>query len=73
MDCSTSGFPVLHYLQSLLKLMLVMLSKHLIFCCPLLLNYALDNSKRSRIGRELAGCGLVLSGTYWGIIVPAVL
>ena len=53
---------------------LVMLSNHLILCCPLLLlNYALDNSKRSRIGRELAGCGLVLSGTYWGITVPAVL
>ena len=43
MDCSTPGFPVLHYLtlsQSLLKLMsieLVMPSNHLILCCSLLL------------------------------------
>ena len=39
MDCSTPGFPVLHNLQSLLKLVsteLVMPSNHLIFCCPLL-------------------------------------
>ena len=38
MDCSRSGFPVLHHL--LLKLMpieSVMPSNHLIFCCPLLL------------------------------------
>ena len=40
MDCSTSGFPVLHYLPSLLKLMSiksVMASNHLILCHPLLL------------------------------------
>ena len=40
MDCSTPGFPVLHYLLELLKLMsieLVMPSNHLILCCPLLL------------------------------------
>ena len=40
MDCSTPGFPVLHYLQSLLKFMsieLMMPSSHLILCCPLLL------------------------------------
>ena len=40
MDCSTPGFPVLHYIQSLLKLMsikLVMPSNHLILCRPLLL------------------------------------
>ena len=41
MDCGTPGFPVLHYTQSLLKLMsieLVMLSYHLIFWhCFLLL------------------------------------
>ena len=39
MDCSTPGFPVLHNLQSLLKLVsteLVMPSNHLILCCPLL-------------------------------------
>ena len=39
-DCSTPGFPVLHHLQSLLKLMSiesVMPSKHLILCHPLLL------------------------------------
>ena len=40
MDCSMPGFPVLHYLQELLKLMpieSVMPSKHLIFSCPLIL------------------------------------
>ena len=40
MYCSTLGFPVLHCLQSLLKLMPIesmMLSNHLILCCPLLL------------------------------------
>ena len=40
MDCSTPGFPVLHHLQSLLRLMSiqsVMPSNHLILCHPLLL------------------------------------
>ena len=40
MDCSMLGFPVLHYLQSLLKLKsieLVMPSNDPILCCPLLL------------------------------------
>ena len=39
-DCNTPGFPVLHCLRSLFKLMsieLVMPSNHLILCCPLLL------------------------------------
>ena len=38
-DCSMPGFPVLHYLLSLLKLKSIeslMLSNHLILCCPLL-------------------------------------
>ena len=40
MDCSTPGFPVLHHLPELFKLMStesVMPSNHLILCCPLLL------------------------------------
>ena len=41
MDCSTQGYPVLHYLlefaQIHVHLMSVMPSNHLIFCCPLLL------------------------------------
>ena len=40
MNCRTSDFPVLHYLQSLLKFMSiesVIPSNHLILCCPLLL------------------------------------
>ena len=40
MDCSTPGFPVLHYLWSLLQLMSIesgMPSNHLILCHPLLL------------------------------------
>ena len=38
MNCSTPGFPVLHCLRSLLKLMSiesVMSSNHLLLCCPL--------------------------------------
>ena len=40
MECSTPGFPVLHYSRILLKLMFiesVMLSNHLVLCHPLLL------------------------------------
>ena len=40
MSCSTPGFPVLHHLPELLKLMCIesaMPSNHLILCCPLLL------------------------------------
>ena len=40
MDCITPGFPVLHYLLEFAKLMSiewVVLSNHLILCCPLLL------------------------------------
>ena len=40
MDCSMPGFPVLHHLPELLKLMSiesVVPSNHLILCCPLLL------------------------------------
>ena len=40
MDCSMPGFPVFHYLPSLLRLMSiksVMSSNHLILCCPLIL------------------------------------
>ena len=40
MDCSMPGFPVLHHLSGLLKLMStesVTPSNHLILCCPLLL------------------------------------
>ena len=40
MDCSTPGFPVLHYLLEFAQIMfveLMMPSNHLILCCPLLL------------------------------------
>ena len=39
MDCSMPGLPVHHQLLELLKLMsieLVMLSNHLVLCCPLI-------------------------------------
>ena len=39
-DCSTPGFPILHYLLSLFKfapIESVVLSNHLLLCCPLLL------------------------------------
>ena len=40
-DCRTQGFPVLHYLLEFAQThvhWVVMLSKHFIFCCPLLLS-----------------------------------
>ena len=49
MDCSTPGFPVLHNLRSLLKLMsieLVMPFNHLILCRPLLLPPSIFPSNR---------------------------
>ena len=39
MDCSMPGFPVLHYLQSLLRFMSIesmMPFSHLVLCCPFL-------------------------------------
>ena len=39
-DCSTPGFPVLHYFPGVLKLMSIesmIASNHLLLCCPLLL------------------------------------
>ena len=50
MDCSTPGFPVPHYLQSLLILMStesVMPSSHLILCHPLLLLPSIFPSTRA--------------------------
>ena len=58
MDFSTPGFPVLHHLQSLLKLMSiesVMPSKHLILCHPLLLLPSVFLSIRI-FSNELALC-----------------
>ena len=49
MDCSTPGFPVLHYLPELLKLMSIesmMSSNHLILGCPLLLLPSIFPSSR---------------------------
>ena len=37
MDCSTPGFPVHHELPEFMSIESVMLSNHLILCCPLLL------------------------------------
>ena len=56
MDCSTQGFPVLHYSWSLLKLMStesVMSSNHLILCLPLLLQVSIFPSFRA-FSNELA-------------------
>ena len=55
-DCSMPGFPVLHHLWSLLKLMSiesVMPSNYLILCCPLLLLPSIFSSVRV-ISDELA-------------------
>ena len=48
MDCSTPGFPVLHYLPEFAQMFieLVMPSNHLILCCPLLLSPSIFPSIR---------------------------
>ena len=58
MDCSTPGFPVLHCLPELLKLMsieLVMPSNHLILCHPLALLLSVFPSIRA-FSNESAVC-----------------
>ena len=57
-DCSLPGFPALHYLQSLLKLMStesIMPSNHLVLCHPLLLLPAISPSIRV-FSNKLAFC-----------------
>ena len=64
-NCSTPGFPVLHYLPELLKLMsieLVMPSNYLILCCPLLLLLSIFPSIRF-FSSELAFC--IKWPKYW--------
>ena len=80
MGCSTPGFPVLHYSQSLLKLMSiesVMLSNHLILCHPLLLLPSIFNDSIRVFCNELAVCirwpkyysfSISLSKEYSGLI-----
>ena len=49
MDCSTPGFPILHYLPEFAQIYVhwvVMLSNHLILCCPLLLRPSIFPSIR---------------------------
>ena len=62
-DCNTPGFPVLHWLQSLLKFMsieLMMPSNHFILCCPLLSSILLSTRVFSN---ELALC--IKWPKYW--------
>ena len=65
MNCSTPGFPVLHISQSLVKFMsieLMMLSKHLILCFPLLSLPSIFSSIRV-FSRELVPC--IRWPKYW--------
>ena len=55
MDCSTPGFPVLHYLLKLMSIKSLMPSNHLIFCRPLLLLPSIFPSIRV-FSSELALC-----------------
>ena len=69
MDCSTPIFPVLHHLQSLLKLMSiesVMSTNHLILCHPLLLLPSIFPSTRV-FSNELALC--IRWPKYWSFSV----
>ena len=69
MDCSTPGFPVLHYVQSLLKLMSiesVMPSNHLILCHPILLLPSIFPSIRV-FSNESALC--IRWPTYWSFSI----
>ena len=68
MDCSTLGFPVLHHLPGLFKLMpteSVMSSNHLNLCCPLLLLPSIFRSIRV-FSNELALC--IRWPNYWSFI-----
>ena len=65
MDCSTPGFPDLHYSWSLLKLVSiesVMPPNHLIFCCPLLFLPSIFPSIRV-FSNDLAFC--IRWPKYW--------
>ena len=67
MNCSMPGFPVLHYLPSLLKLMsvdLLMPSNHLIVCHPLLLLPSIFPSIRG-FSNELVSWLFMSGGKYW--------
>ena len=69
MDCSTPIYPVLHHLQSLLKLMSiesVMSTNHLILCHPLLLLPSIFPSTRV-FSNELALC--IRWPKYWSFSV----
>ena len=58
-SCGTPGFPVLHYLSSLLKFMSIeslMLFNHIILCCPLLFPWSLP-SIRSFLMSQLIPSG----------------
>ena len=64
-NCSTPGFPVLHYLPEFVQIMsieLVMPSCHLILCCPLLLLPSIFPSIRV-FSNELAPC--IRWPKYW--------
>ena len=65
MNCSMPGFPVLHHLQSLLKLIsieLVVPSNHLVFCHPLLFLPSIFLSIRV-ISKKSALC--IMWPKYW--------
>ena len=69
MDCSTPGFPVLHHLQSLLKLMsieLVMPYKYFILCHPFLLLPSIFHSLRV-FSNESALYSNILDHLTWSI------
>ena len=69
MDCSTPGFPVLHYLLDLLKFMSIesmMLANHLILCRPLFLLPSVFPSIRV-FSNELALCIRWLK--YWSFSI----
>ena len=71
MDCSMPGLPVLHYPQSLLKLMSiesVMLSNHFILCHPILLLPSLFPSIRV-FSSESALC--IRWSKYWSFSIRA--
>ena len=74
MDCSTPGFPVLHYIQELLKLMsieLVMPSNHLILCCPLLLLPSIFPSIRvSSVSQLFASGGQSTGASALASVLP---
>ena len=73
MDCSTLGFPVLHYLLEFTQLMSiesVMLSNHLVLCCSYLLPQSFPASGSFSVSQLFASGGQSTGVSAWASALP---